>query len=38
MSRHRKNTDYTADNALTWTFAGLTVIALVAGLIAQIVS
>jgi hypothetical protein len=41
MSRHRKGTtpiDYAADNALTWMFAGLTAIALVAGLIAQIVS
>jgi hypothetical protein len=41
MSRRRKSTttsDYAANNALTWMFAGLTVIALVAGLIAQIVS
>jgi hypothetical protein len=39
MSRRRRSTttlDHAADNALTWLFAGLTLVALVAGLVAQI--
>jgi hypothetical protein len=39
MSRRRRNTtaiEYSADSALTWLFAGLTGVALVAGLLAQI--
>jgi hypothetical protein len=38
MSRHRRNTtiDHAADNALTWLFAGLTLIALASGLVAQV--
>jgi hypothetical protein len=38
MSRGRRNTtfDHAADNALTWLFAGLTLLALTAGLVAQV--
>jgi hypothetical protein len=39
MSRRRRNIaaiDYSVDSALTWLFAGLTFIAIVAGIIAQI--
>jgi len=39
MSRRHRNTtivDQSADSVLTWVFAGLTIVALVAGLLAQI--
>ena len=39
MSRRYRNTtivEQSADSVLTWLFAGLTIIALVAGLLAQI--
>jgi hypothetical protein len=37
VGRHRRSTtfDYAADSALTWLFAGLALIAVVAGVIAQ---
>jgi hypothetical protein len=39
MSRRKtSSTDYHADNALTWSFAGLLIIALVAGILGQFMS